>query len=143
MVANNMRRNDFIKPLTHELLKNVEREIKEIAPPPLAIAKGVTTLLENFRSPKITVNYLANLCFVSEVYFRRLFHKHFGCSPLQMLLDLRFNYATQLLSSGYYTHKQVAMLSGFSDVKYFRTAYRKRFGKTLSEVISSKNGIKN
>ena len=29
MVANNMRRNDFIKPLTHELLKNVEREIND------------------------------------------------------------------------------------------------------------------
>ena len=30
MVVNNMCRNDFIKPLTHELLKNVESEIKEI-----------------------------------------------------------------------------------------------------------------
>ena len=29
MVVNNMRRNDFIKPLTHELLKNVESEIKD------------------------------------------------------------------------------------------------------------------
>ena len=47
-----------------------------------------------------------------------------------MLLELRFDHATRLLSSGYYTPKQVAALSGFSDVKYFRTAFTHRFGIT-------------
>ncbi len=113
-----------------------ERQLQKATPPPAVIAPGVTALRENFRNPNLTVNRLADLCFVSEVYFRRLFHAHFSCSPLQMLLELRFDYATQLLSSGYYTPKQVAALSGFSDVKYFRTAYRKRFGCTPSSVIS-------
>ena len=112
-----------------------ERELREISLSPAAIAPGVTALRENFRNPKITVKQLADLCFVSEVYFRRLFRAHFGCSPLQMLLELRFDYAKRLLSSGYYTPKQVAALSGFSDVKYFRTAYRKRFGRTPSDEM--------
>ena len=114
-----------------------ERQADKTVPLPTAIAPGVTALWEDFRNPNITVRHLADLSFVSEVYFRRLFHAQFGCSPLQMLLQLRFDYATQLLSSGYYTPKQVAALSGFSDVKYFRTAYRKRFGHTPSSVIAN------
>lgn len=110
-----------------------KRQMQETSLAPAVIAPGVTALRENFRNPDITVKQLAELCFVSEVYFRRIFHSHFGCSPLQMLLTLRFDYATQLLSSGYYTQNQVAVLSGFSDVKYFRTAFKKRYGITVSE----------
>ncbi len=113
-----------------------ERQSQKSAPPPNAIAAGVTALRENFRNHDLTVRQLADRCFVSEVYFRRIFHAHFGCSPLQMLLELRFDHATRLLSSGYYTPKQVAALSGFSDVKYFRTAYKKRFGCTPFDVIN-------
>ncbi len=114
-----------------------KRQMEETASAPAVIAPGVTAMRENFRNPDITVKQLADLCFVSVVYFRRIFHAHFGCSPLQMLLELRFNYATQLLSSGYYTQKQVAMLSGFSNVKYFRTAFKKRYGITVSEYKQS------
>lgn len=110
-----------------------QRQLQQGSLPPTVIAPGVTALRENFRNPNITVKQLADLCFVSEVYFRRIFHAHFGCSPLQMLLELRFDYAKALLSSGYYTPKQVSSLSGFSDVKYFRTAFKKRYGITASE----------
>ena len=114
-------------------------QMQEASLSPAIIAPGVTVLKENFRNPNITIKQLADLCFISEVYFRRIFQSNFGCSPLQMLLDLRFDYATQLLSSGYYTQKQVAMLSGFSDVKYFRTAYKKRFGRTPSDAIPKRD----
>ena len=70
----------------------------------------------------------AKACFINEVSFRRLYHKHFGLSPLQEILNLRFDYAKGLLQSGYYSDKDVARLSGFSDVKYFRTAFSRRFG---------------
>ena len=109
-----------------------ERQRQEAPTVPAVIAPGVTALRENFRNSNLTVKQLAGLCFVSEVYFRRIFHAHFGCSPLQMLLELRFDYAKQLLSSGYYTQKQIAELSGFSDVRYFRTAFKKRYGVTAS-----------
>lgn len=112
-----------------------EKQLQETAPPPAVIAPGVIALQKDFRNPQLTVCALAERCFVSEVYFRRVFRAHFGCSPLQMLLELRFDYATQLLSSGYYTPKQVAALAGFSDVKYFRTAYKKRFDRTPSAAI--------
>lgn len=102
-------------------------------PVPKSIAPGIEQLRRNFRDPRLTVADLSRACFVSEVYFRRVYRAYAGESPLQTILELRFRYARNLLRSGYYTPKQVAELSGFSDVKYFRVAFKKRYGETPSE----------
>lgn len=113
------------------------RQKKEAESPviPSVIASGVALLQKEYRNPKLTVADLAAECYISEVYFRRVFRYHFGKSPLQAILDLRFQYACSLLDSGYYSTNQVAELSGFTDVKYFRTAFKKRFGKTPSNYM--------
>ncbi|MBR6794223.1 MAG: helix-turn-helix transcriptional regulator [Clostridia bacterium] len=105
---------------------------------PAVIAPGVELLRQRFRDPAFSVAEMAEVSFVSEVYFRRIYRAHFGESPLQTVLELRFQYARNLLSSGYYTPKQVAELSGFSDVKYFRTAFKRRYGETASEYMAKK-----
>ena len=113
----------------------------QIASVPKSIMPGMSLLRENFRNPRLSVSDLAKACFVSEVYFRRVYRAHVGKSPLQTILDLRFQYAQRLLISGYYTCKQSAELSGFTDVKYFRTAFKKRIGET--PVAFMKRSLKN
>lgn len=105
-------------------------------PPPSSIAPGVDYINKSFRSPETCIAEAARLCHVSETYFRRIYKSHFGISPVSTLLNLRFSYAKSLLRSGYYETKQVASLSGFSDTKYFRTAFKKRFGKTPVEYAA-------
>lgn len=100
---------------------------------PPVIAPGVALLRRSFRDPEVTIADAAKACFVSQVYFRRIYRQHFGTSPLQDVLQLRFDYATQLLRSGYYTPEETALLSGFSDVKYFRTAFTKHFGMSPTQ----------
>lgn len=95
---------------------------------PAVIAPGVALLRERFREPGLSIASAAAACFVSEVYFRRIYRQHFGTSPLQDVLQLRFDYAIHLLSSGYYSTEEAARLSGFADAKYFRTAFTKRYG---------------
>ena len=70
---------------------------------------------------------------MSDTYFRRLFFREFGTTPLRYLTDLRISYAKELLSSGYYTVRQVAANVGFEDAKYFCTVFRKKCGCTPSE----------
>lgn len=119
----------------YQLFDVLERQTSESRTVPAVIAPGVALLQKDFRNPNLTVAKLAEACFISQVYFRRLYRQHFGTSPLQTITELRFKYATDLLQSGYYTPKQVADLSGFSDVKYFRTAFTKHFGCTPSEFM--------
>ena len=104
---------------------------------PAVIVPGVRALREGFRDPSLSVAAMADACHISEVYFRRLFRAHFGKSPMSMLLELRFDYAKNLLRSGYYQVKQVAQMAGFSDTKYFRTAFTRRFGISPSRFAGA------
>ncbi len=97
---------------------------------PPVIAPGVALMRRRFRDPAFRLVEAARASFVSEAYFRRVYRKAFGLSPEQGLLDLRFSHAAALLRSGYYSTDQAARLSGFSDAKYFRTAFSRRFGKS-------------
>lgn len=103
---------------------------------PEIILPGVEYMRNNYRDPSVTVAAIAEKCHISEAYFRRLYGKCFGISPVEALLSLRFDYARGLLRSGYYKTKEIAAMSGFSDVKYFRTAFKKRFGTTVGEFLS-------
>lgn len=128
----------------YQLFDALERQTSENRTVPAVIAPGVALLQKDFRDPNLTVAKLAEACYISQVYFRRLYRQHFGTSPLQTITDLRFKYAASLLRSGYYAPKQVAALSGFSDVKYFRTAFTRHFGMTPSEYrdVDSRIGEK-
>ncbi len=125
--------------LLYAIFDALERKNKASVPTvPATILPGVELLHKSFRDPRLTVAQLANACFVSEVYFRRVYHSFAGQSPLQTILQLRFQYAKNLLSSGYYTVTQAATLSGFSDVKYFRTAFKKYTGQTPTQFAAKK-----
>lgn len=125
--------------LLYQIFTQLQDQQEQDAPSvPASIAPGIQRMQKNFRDPRLTVAELAQACFVSEVYFRRVYRVYAGESPLQTILNLRFRYARNLLRSGYYTPKQAAELSGFSDVKYFRVAFKKRYGETPSEYNRSK-----
>jgi len=102
---------------------------------PASIRPGVSLMRENYTDPELRISDLSGACFISEVYFRKLYHEYFGESPQQTILAMRFRRAKELLSSGYYSQKETARLSGFSDVKYFRTAFKTCFGETPSDYM--------
>ena len=108
------------------------------AAPPASIRAGVALLQERYRDPGLRIGDLAKACFVSEVYFRNVFRQHFGKSPKKMLDELRFRHACDLLTSEYYTQAEVARRSGFEDVKFFRTAFKKHMGITPGEYKKGK-----
>ena len=114
---------------------------KQLPPVPAVIKPGIELLQQRYKDSSLRIADLAKVCFVSEVYFRNIYARHFGESPQKTLVGLRFRHACELLSSGYYTQKESAQLAGFSDVKYFRTAFKKFYGITPSEYIkNNKNG---
>ena len=120
------------------LQNNSEKQI----PTSLAVIQpGIELLQTRYRDPNLRIADLADACFISEVYFRKLFLQHKGQSPQKALTELRFRYACELMTLCYYTQKEVALLSGFSDVKYFRTAFKRRYGITPSEYIQKSSEI--
>ena len=92
------------------------------------LSYAIDYIHKNFRNSSLTVSKLAEVSHYSEVYFRELFIASFGISPKKYILNLRMEYAGQLLSSQLYSIQDVAQMSGFGDPKYFSDSFRRKYG---------------
>ena len=124
--------------LFYGILKHILENASRCEGLPPVIARAYPYMQHHFADATLSISSLAKLCYVSEPYFRRAWHAHFGKSPLQTLLDIRFSYAEELLATSYYSVKEIAVLSGFGDEKYFRCAFKKRYGVTVREYLGRK-----
>ena len=88
---------------------------------------------KDFSNADLTVEYLASICEISEVYLRKLFMSRFGVSPKEYIIHKRMDYACRLLSSGQFEVSEVALLCGYTDPCHFSREFKKSFG------ISPKN----
>jgi two-component system response regulator YesN len=82
----------------------------------------------------ISVQGLSEKFFISPNYISRLFSKELGESFTDYLIKIRINYACELLKSSNYTIQQISEKSGFSDYFYFTRVFKKRMGKTPSQM---------
>lgn len=92
------------------------------------IENSVKFILKHFNNPDLTLKEIADQSFISEVYFRKLFKKEFGTSPQKYIINLRIQKATEFISTGYYSLKEIASMCGYTDYKYFSTEFKKQMG---------------
>lgn len=95
-------------------------------------------LNNNFTDNTISVSNLAKVANMSEAYFRKIFTEVYGTSPSVYITDMRLRHAENLLSSGKYSVNETALLSGFSDPKYFSRVVRKKYGCPPSKLFTYK-----
>jgi AraC-like DNA-binding protein len=89
------------------------------------IQASVDHILKNYKNSDLSIKEIADRSFMSEVYFRRLFKNEYGVSPQRYIINLRLQHAAGLISSGYYSLKEVAYMSGYTDYKYFSVEFKK------------------
>lgn len=97
------------------------------------LAPATERIHESFCDGKLSIDDLAALCGISTVYFRRLFHRIYGVSPVQYIQRLRLERSKELIASGLYTVEKAAELSGFSDTCYFCRCFRAQTGVTPTQ----------
>ncbi len=100
-----------------------------------AIMPAILYIDNNYKNPKLSIAVLAQLCNISEIYFRRLFSKHFGISPKQYLINLRIERAKQLLSEGALKINVIATECGFSGQYHFCRIFKEKTGLTPTEYM--------
>ena len=79
------------------------------------IKKSVDYLLKHYNDCDLSIKVIAEQSFISEVYFRKLFKEDYGISPQKYIIHLRIQYAKELISTGYYPLKEIALMSGDTD----------------------------
>jgi AraC-like DNA-binding protein len=97
------------------------------------LSPAIKYLEENYASCELNNSALAELCHISEVYFRKIFAQQMGITPKQYILDIRIGRAKQLLGSLNISVSQIAEQCGFSSVYHFCRAFRKMTGFTPTE----------
>ncbi len=83
---------------------------------------------EHFTDRDISVEKLAQLSSMSDTYFRRLFAREQGVTPLQYINRLRLTRALELLRTDYYSVDQIAEMCGFNNIHYFSYFIKKQTG---------------
>ena len=95
----------------------------------------------HFFSADITNKELADLCNISEVYFRKLFEKVYGISPHQYIVAARISKAKQLLSEGLYKIKAISEMCGFSSTYHFCRIFKQKTGITPTEYMKQNRSL--
>ncbi len=97
------------------------------------IEPALRKLNSDFTGNDLTVAQLAELCGMSEVYFRKLFLNSLGVPPKEYMIQKRMEYAKTLLLSGNFSVAEAAIMCGYAEPCHFSREFKKRFG------ISPKN----
>ena len=100
---------------------------------PYELRGAVRLIRGNYYDVSLTNARLAYECNISEVYFRKLFTKHFGISPKQFIIDLRIQRAKQMLAEGALSISVISEKCGFSNPYHFCRLFKQRTGTTPSK----------
>ena len=93
--------------------------------------KGFVT--DNIGNSDLVVQNLADTMCVSRTVLFAHVKRVFGCSPNNLILNMRINRAKELLAKGNPLIADVAYRCGFSDPKYFSRCFKKITGKKPKE----------
>lgn len=94
-------------------------------------------ILENYFDSAITNDFLAGLCGISTVYFRKCFENTYGVSPIRYLHNFRIGKAKAILRSDYDSVEQVALSVGYNSIYHFSKMFRMYTGQSPSEYAKA------
>ena len=100
---------------------------------PRELTSAMRSINTDFCDPALTNATLAAECNISEVYFRKLFTKHFGISPKQFIIEMRIQKAKELLREGALSVISISERCGFSNPYHFSRLFKEHTGITPSE----------
>ena len=122
--------------LVYEILTEYEKETHPYRPSREEhLIRPAVEYIEKHFLDKIKYGKLAALCDISDSYFRKLFYRQYGMSPVQFANLRKIQYSCELLSIGQYTVTQVAELVRFDNVYYFSRVFKKTMGISPKQFI--------
>ncbi|WP_167956515.1 AraC family transcriptional regulator [Anaerosporobacter faecicola] len=99
------------------------------------IANAVS-YIENHYTETLTVQQLAQIAYLSERHFSRIFQNTYQISPMQYVIKLRLHHASLLLKNTELPITEIATQSGFTDNNYFARIFKRYYHCTPSSFRS-------
>lgn len=93
-------------------------------------------IVERLDDADFSVDHLSKAMAMSRSALFRKFKSITGESPLQFIMQIRLRKSAELLHKRQNNINEIAYMCGFSDPKYFSTAFKKFFGITPTEFLN-------
>ena len=132
-IWNTQRSINQAKSIIYDILDKMSNDQK-ISIDNTAVANCVRYIDAHFYNPKVDIETVCDVAFISVSSLQRAFAKYFGMSPKQYLIQLRMNRALELLTENELSVKEISFACGFTDEKYFSRAFKKRYGCSPSQL---------
>ena len=98
---------------------------------------AIKYISENYFDGNITNDFLAELCEISTVYFRKVFESVYDVSPIKYLHNFRIEKAKAILHSDFESIEQVATSVGYNSIYHFSKMFKQYTGTTPSEYAKA------
>ena len=131
-VWNKQRSINQAKSIIYDILDKMSNDQK-MSISDTAVANCVRYIDAHFCDPKVDIEMVCDVAFISVSSLQRGFAKYFGMSPKQYLIQLRMNRALELLTENELSVKEISFVCGFTDEKYFSRAFKKKYGYPPSQ----------
>ena len=122
------------KELVHELIYLLNAEIArnnyELNKVPPSVAEILVDYMQNNLDRPITLQELSNQVHLEKSYLLRLFRSETGKTPIDALIEMRLDKASDLVAATDMKICEIAGACGYRTVSFFVAAYRKRYGMT-------------
>ena len=113
---------EIIKSIKHHNAKYSTYNHKE------KIQPSYEYMIEHFSDCDFNYKTMCQKSKLSYDYFKELFIKHYGMSPVKYVTMLRIEKAKELLITRLYSVTEVSELCGFDNVYYFSNVFKKHVG---------------
>ena len=100
------------------------------------IAKGIM-YMENDMNQEKSISQIAEMCHVSPSYFRKLFKKYSGLSPIEYQIQTKMSRAKELIMTNTMQITEISYALGFFDASYFCKLFKKHVGLSPKEYKKS------
>lgn len=138
IISNAQSYEDLCKDLQYELEQLCHFSDGETAAPELTLAETVRSWLDNNFTTPITYKIFQDLFGYNEKYISALFKKEYGVSPNKYVGKLRLDMAKKLMQSNpNILLKDVAALTGFTDVFYFSRVFKAQEGISPNQYMKN------
>lgn len=105
------------------------------------IRPSVAYLERHFTDRKLNIGQVAALSGISETYFRSLFSRQYGCTPLQFVNRKKIERARELLLESDLSISEIEATCGFHDHVYFVKQYQHTFGSSPETLRPKKDTL--
>ena len=140
MVSNLLEQRRKLRQKFSGLSEEVIKPGEAMGADQLFLQKVNKIVMDHISDPAFAVDQLLREVGMSRSQLYRKFKAISERNPSEYIRVLRLQHATKLLRKNQYTISEVAYMSGFANVSYFNTCFKRHFGVSPGKFGSSESG---